>query len=109
MQRGVKNKAILKPRKTKRRKAQAKADSPDERAAAILVQLEALRERVTRMDQNCETLNKILTGNGDPSKGLIIRLDRLEILQVRRTQFFGAAVVASISAWVAAVAAWVKG
>lgn len=37
-----------------------------------------INERFAQMDEKLERLNVILTGNGDPSKGLVVRVDRLE-------------------------------
>lgn len=49
-----------------------------------------------------EKIEKILTGNGEPEKGMIIRLDRLEVKAKRASwlfaTIFGAVVVAAAEA-----------
>lgn len=45
-----------------------------------------------------------ITGNGDPSKGMIVRMDRLEQTEAKRSLYVGTAVVAAIGSGVAA--AW---
>lgn len=45
-----------------------------------------------------------ITGNGDPSKGMIVRMDRLEQTEQKRQFYVGAAVVSAVGA--AATTAW---
>lgn len=37
-----------------------------------------MTEQLDRIEQDIRTLTTILTGNGDPGRGLVVRVDRLE-------------------------------
>ncbi len=43
--------------------------------AQLLVEL---KEQMKSVSEDVRTIKSIMTGNGDPSKGFIVRLDRLE-------------------------------
>jgi chaperonin cofactor prefoldin len=76
-----------------------------------------------RTDKKLEKLNEILSGNGDPQKGLLIRVDRLEQKDVedldvrvdrleqsesRRIWMMRATIVACLGAIGATIASWYK-
>lgn len=56
----------------------------------------AVMERLTRIEH-------LLTGNGNPEKGIIVRVDRLEQNESRRAKYVGAAVGSAIAAVAAAL------
>jgi hypothetical protein len=80
-------------------------------------------ERIAHVDKKIERLNSMLTGNDDPSKGILVRMDRLEqknvedlLLRVdrleqsesRRTWLLRATVVACLGAIGATIASYFK-
>jgi len=67
----------------------------------ITYEFDALNERLDRLE-------KLLTGNGTPERGVIVRLDRLEQSEARRTWWSRTACGASLTAVIGAVAAYVK-
>lgn len=40
--------------------------------------LSNIRDHISGLEMQIRLLNQLLTGNGEPSKGLIIRVDRME-------------------------------
>ena len=64
----------------------------------ILSALAELNSNMLQMQSNFETLSKLITGNGHPEKGIIIKLDRLEQESVRRERWTKAAVAAALTA-----------
>jgi len=46
--------------------------------------------QLDRIEQRVQKIDKLLTGNGDPSKGIIVRLDRLEQTEIKRSRLVGA-------------------
>jgi hypothetical protein len=70
------------------------------------------RERLRAMDERTERIEVLLTGNGHPEHGLVLRVDRLErdrARTVRRGQvWFGAIIGGVVSGTLAALGAlWV--
>ena len=67
-----------------------------------------VRGLVRETHATTKRLEKLLTGNGEPSKGMVVRVDRLEQAEGRRSFI----TKTLIGAWVAAVAgsvwAWVR-
>ena len=59
-----------------------------------------------RVERKLDFLCTLLTGNGDPQKGLVVRVDRLEQAEKRRKWWVGTAVGAAIVAVVNAVMMW---
>ena len=51
----------------------------------------------------------LLTGNGDPSSGVVVRLDRLEQSRKAQKWWSGFLVPAGIGAAMGAVGSWLKG
>lgn len=45
---------------------------------------EVIAEKLDQIAEKIDKIDTILTGNGDPSKGLIVRMDRLEQVESRR-------------------------
>ncbi len=59
---------------------------------------EALCDNYDTLSEKYDVLNKLLTGNGDPEKGLLIRVDRLEQEHKRKEVWIKAAIGASVTA-----------
>ena len=68
-----------------------------------------IEERYEHIDTKLRTINELLNGNGDPGKGLIVRVDRLEQNEGRRSWMMRATMVACLGAIFATVAQWLKG
>lgn len=64
------------------------------------------KDKVELIYDEVVTIKELLTGNGEPSKGLIVRVDRLEQAEQKRGVWVGAAVVAGVGAAVTTV--WAK-
>ncbi len=60
-------------------------------------------------DEKIDHLNKLLTGNGTPEKGIIVRLDRLEQATVSRKWLMRTTIVACIAAIISTISHWLKG
>lgn len=45
---------------------------------------EVLAEKIDRLGEDVVVVKELLTGNGEPSKGLVVRVDRLEQVESRR-------------------------
>jgi uncharacterized protein YqgV (UPF0045/DUF77 family) len=58
----------------------------------------ALEVRLDDIADDVKVIKEILTGNGDPRKGMVLRMDRLEETQKRRDWWIKAAMGTSISA-----------
>lgn len=67
-----------------------------------------LDDKYTLLQNGIEKINETLSGNGDPSKGLIVRVDRLEQNEGRRTWLLRATIVASLGAILATLSQWIK-
>jgi hypothetical protein len=83
----------------------AQVESLDEKQELLRVGLE---ERFGHIEKKIEKANDLLSGNGTPEKGIIIRLDRLEQTEQRRTWLLRSTVVSCIGAIVSAVFQWMK-
>jgi hypothetical protein len=55
-----------------------------------------------------DKMNELMNGNGTPEKGIIIRLDRLEQSESRRTWLLRTTLISCIGAIVATIAQWIK-
>ncbi len=62
-----------------------------------------LDEKYAQLQATLEKTNLLLTGNGSPEKGLLVRVDRLEVAQDKRTWMIRAALVSALMGIVAAV------
>ena len=49
--------------------------------------MDLILERQTEMREDLTIVKKILTGNGEPSKGLVVRFDRVEQAFLTRKKF----------------------
>lgn len=56
-----------------------------------------LEEKIDHLTEKVGLLNILLTGNGDPEKGVVVRLDRVEQTQARQRKFIWAIVGAVIT------------
>ena len=61
----------------------------------LSAQVADLRTDIVELSAQTKMLNQLLTGNGTPEQGVIVRLDRIEQNQ-QRTSWFGRTLVASI-------------
>jgi hypothetical protein len=59
-----------------------------------------LDERLEDGDNNHHTLREVMFGNGEPWKGIVVRVDRLEQSHERRVWLTRTALAASVSALV---------
>lgn len=64
----------------------------------------SLEETASKIDK----INELLNGNGNPEKGLVIRTDRLEQNEQRRTWLLRTTIVSCIGAIVATIMNWLK-
>jgi hypothetical protein len=64
---------------------------------------EVIAEKLDRISDQLEHIDLILTGNGDPSKGLVVRVDRLEQKEVVRSKQLWAVWTAIIGGGVASL------
>ena len=62
-----------------------------------------------RIERKLDTLCKILTGNSNPSVGLVVRFDRVEQAQKRVRWVFRSIVGALVIAGIAGIVAAVRG
>jgi chromosome segregation ATPase len=65
-----------------------------------------MEERFNQIEKKIEQLNELLNGNGHPEKGIVVRLDRLEQTEERRSFMHRATIVSAIGAIVATVFQW---
>ena len=86
-------------------KLNARLDNHDQRSETFR---ENITESLSAVSKRVETMNHLLTGNGDPKSGLIVRFDRLEQCQERRQFQLKAAITASITAIVTAIYTFAK-
>jgi uncharacterized protein (UPF0335 family) len=68
----------------------------------------ALEVRLDDMADDIKDIKELLTGNGSPSKGIIVRMDRLEENERRRGYWVKAALGASLTALIGLLARLVK-
>ena len=61
--------------------------------------------RVDLIYNDVREIKALLTGNGHPEDGIVVRMDRLEQAEKQRAKWSGAAVVAAITAVVTAIGA----
>ena len=45
-------------------------------------------EQIENIQETCQRIDECLTGNGDPEKGLVVRIDRLEQKDILRSKVF---------------------
>jgi hypothetical protein len=64
---------------------------------------EVIAEKLDRISDQLEHIDLILTGNGDPSKGLVVRVDRLEQKEAVRSKQLWAVWTAIIGGGVASL------
>ena len=72
--------------------------SPEETHADIPV-----TARVDLIYHDVREIKALLTGNGHPEDGIVVRMDRLEQAEKQRAKWSGAAIVAAITAVVTAI------
>ena len=65
-------------------------------------------ERCDNIETKMDKIDELLTGRNDPSKGVIVRLDRLEQNEIKRTWLLRATVASCIAAIITTIATWVK-
>lgn len=65
-----------------------------------------MRDEFDQLCKDVSYIKHVLTGNGTPERGVIVRLDRIEQTEKSRSRWAGAAIVAAIGAVV--TAAWSK-
>lgn len=53
-------------------------------AKELLEQLKSINEKVGKLDDKMDTMDRLLTGDDKPAEGLIIRMDRMEQDNLRR-------------------------
>lgn len=71
--------------------------------------LALLRQDIAKLSDDVRVVTHLLTGNGTPEKGVIVRLDRIEQDNQRRENLAKTAIGGAIAASVAALGAWLKG
>ncbi len=76
---------------------------------------EELIQQLTRIEINqramhtkVDTICEVVTGNGTPRKGLIVRVDRLEQARLFRMWLSNIVVVAGVGAVISGAWAWMK-
>lgn len=82
------------------------SDPTDQNASYHLA---LLRQDIAKLSDDVRGVTHLLTGNGTPEKGVIVRLDRIEQDNNRREAWAKTAVGGAIAASVAALSAWFKG
>lgn len=65
-----------------------------------------MRDEFNQLCRDVQFIKHVLTGNGTPERGVIVRLDRIEQTEKARSRWTGAAVVAATGAAVTAI--WSK-
>lgn len=68
-----------------------------------------LKQQVDAIHVTVEEIKELLTGNGDPSKGVIVRLDRLEQSEKGRAWRVRTAILVSLTAFASVVAEHLMG
>lgn len=68
-------------------------------------QYDILISHITGLKEDIKKNTELLTGNGDPKKGIIVRLDRVEVKLRRADWVVKAVFVAAAGAIAAAIAA----
>ena len=63
-------------------------------------------DRIDILLEKVSKIEELLTGNGDPGKGLVVRVDRLEQSEARRSLLIGGTITASVGA--IATSVWAK-
>lgn len=75
-------------------------------------EIETLRKTIEDKDKiitvKIEQINNLLNGNGTPERGIIVRLDRLEQSEQRRTWLLRTTIVASVAAIISSVVNYIK-
>lgn len=57
-----------------------------------------IQEQVDRIEKKIDKLDNLLTGNGEPHKGIVVRLDRVEQREESRNKWTWIVLGASITA-----------
>lgn len=98
----------------------ARVESLDEKNENMRKRIE---ERYLQIEAKLEKTNELLNGNGSPEKGLVVRVDRLEMkdvedldvrvdrleqIEVRRILLIRAMIVTFIGTIGATIASWIK-
>lgn len=66
-------------------------------------ELKFLEQKLSQIAEDVSEIKEILTGNGEPSKGLIVRFDRIEQSQKRASWLAKTAIGASVVAILAVI------
>jgi hypothetical protein len=74
----------------------------------LSVWMARLDERLEQVQSAQTTLTHLLTGNGTPEKGVLMRVDRLEQSAQRREAWSKTAITTAAGAAIAAIGAWFK-
>jgi hypothetical protein len=74
----------------------------------VLEQLVQLNLKYEALREDYHQLNQIITGNGSPGTGMVVRLDRLEQESERRSLWVKAAIGASVTAIFSCVGLLIK-
>jgi len=64
-----------------------------------------IEAQLTQIAEDVAEIKEIISGNGDPSKGMIVRLDRLEQADSRRSWLTRTAVATSLAALASVIVA----
>jgi pantothenate kinase len=65
-------------------------------------------DKYTNLSERVERHGQIITGGSEPSKGIVIRLDRLEQTETRRTWWLRSTIAAAVAAIITAAFAVFK-
>lgn len=68
----------------------------------------AMQETIESIAADTKLIKELLTGNGDPSKGMIVRMDRLEQREESRSKLVSIAIGVSGTAILTALWAGIK-
>ncbi len=71
-----------------------------------ITELAELSQQLKYISEDVKTIKTIITGNGDPAKGFVVRLDRLEQQAQSRNKWLDRIVSAIVAALVAAGFSW---
>ena len=77
--------------------------------AELRTMLKSTAEQGERTEKKVNQVNRFITGESEPERGLNMRVDRLEGAEMRRKLVVNWTGAASIAALVAALFAWLKG
>jgi hypothetical protein len=71
-------------------------------------QSKSIEDKLTQVQKDLYMVKVIVAGNGDPSKSLVLRFDRLEQAAARRAWLVNTALGASISSIIGVIAFLIK-